>query len=109
MPVSPLARRADSVARHIPGLRRLPVMYLLIAGEILMLLRNHIERLEPRERRRLLTLLRSARGRPSNLSDRERKEFSRLIAKAEPMLFAASAASKLSPVKVPKRVLRGRG
>ena len=103
MPVSPLARRLGKAAQHTPGLRRVPIMYLLMAGEILLLARNHLDRLEPGERRRLVLLLRDAHGRPRNLSSRERQELQDLIAKAEPKLFAQAAAEKLSPVRLPKR------
>ena len=79
-------------------------MYLLLAGEVVLLARNHIERLEPRERRRLVVLMREAHGRPRNLSERQRQELQELIAKAEPKLFAQEAAAKLSPVPLPKRL-----
>ena len=78
-------------------------MRLLLLGEVALLARNHIERLEPRERRRLVVLMRDARGRPGKLDPQEREELEGLIAKAEPMLFASLAAQKLSPVPLPKR------
>jgi hypothetical protein len=65
-------------------------------------------RLEPQERRRLVGLLRAGRGRPRNLSPAERDELHELVAKAEPRLFAGLVADKLSPVKLPKRVVRGK-
>jgi len=92
------------MSEHLPGLRRLPVMRLLLLGEVLLLARDHIEKLTPRERRRLIVLMRDARGRPANLSGGQRDELERLIAKAEPGLFAAVAADKLSPIGLPDRV-----
>jgi hypothetical protein len=83
------------------------MLKLLALGEILVLAREHIERLEPAERRRVVELVRGGRGRPGNLSEREREELARLIAKAEPRLFAGEAADKLSPVPLPRRVVRG--
>jgi hypothetical protein len=53
-------------------------------------------------------LLREGRGRPRNLSEEERAELSALVAKAEPRLFAGSVANWLSPVPLPKRLVRGR-
>ena len=53
---------------------------------------------------RLVLLMRAAHGRPKNLRAREREELEGLIAKAEPKLFAAAAAQKLSPVPLPKRL-----
>jgi hypothetical protein len=94
-------------AGRIPGLRRLPVLKLLAVGEIALLARTHIARLQPDERRRLVELLRSARGRPSKLSPSEREELERLIARVEPRLFAGLVADKLSPVPLPRRVVRG--
>jgi hypothetical protein len=95
-------------ATRVPGLRRLPVLKLLAVGEIALLARSHIARLEPDERRRLVELLRKGRGRSKNLTDGERAELQRLIAKAEPRLFAGLAADRLSPVPLPRRIVRGR-
>ena len=102
---------ARAVARgvnRVPGLSRLPVLKLLAIGEIAVLARNHLLKLEPDERRRLVELVRSGRGRPSNLSAGEREELAELVAKAEPRLFAGSVADKLSPVPLPRRVREGR-
>ena len=93
--------------RRIPGLKRLPVLKLLAAGEIALLARSHVAQLEPPERRRFLDLLRKGHGRPKNLSAAERDELSALVAKAEPRLFAGLAADRLSPVPLPRRVVRG--
>ncbi len=93
--------------KRIPVLKRVPVLRLLVIGEVAMLAHSHIVRLTPSERRRLVVLMRDARGRPQTLSSRERDEFEALIAKVEPKLFAAGAAQKLSPVPLP-RALFGR-
>lgn len=93
--------------RRIPGLRRLPVLKLLAAGEVALLARSHIGKLDPVERRRFLELLRKGHGRPRNLSAAERDELSELVAKAEPRLFAGLAADKFSPVPLPRRLVRG--
>jgi hypothetical protein len=95
-------------ASRIPGLRRLPVLKLLAIGEIALLARSHAQKLDAAERRRLVELLREGRGRPSNLSAGEREELQRLAAKAEPRLFAGLAADRLSPVPLPRRLVRGR-
>jgi hypothetical protein len=98
---------AHGVSRT-PGLKRLPVLKVLVIGEIALLAGSHIRKLEPDERRRFVELMRAARGRPRNLSARDRDELTNLIAKAEPRLFAGLAADKLSPVPLPRRVVRGR-
>jgi hypothetical protein len=108
MPSSFANKGLAQVARRLPYLKRLPVMRLLALGEILVLAKEHLDKLEPRERRRLVVLLREGRGRPSNLSKRQREELEALIAKAEPRLFAGTAAEKLSPVPLPDSVVRGR-
>jgi hypothetical protein len=103
--------RNTAIARgvqRIPGLRQVPVAWLLVAGEVVLLARDHIERLEPRERRRVVELLRKGRGRPGNLTQRERDELTKLVMKAEPRLFAGLVAQKLAPVPLPKRMVRGR-
>jgi hypothetical protein len=79
------------------------VLKLLAIGEIALLARDHMVRLEPAERRRLMVLIGRGRGRASNLTRRERAELARLIAKAEPKLFARMAADRLSPVPLFKR------
>lgn len=104
MPSDFVLRAAARASRRLPGLRRLPVMRLLMLGEVALLARDHIERLTPAERRRLVVLVRDARGRRRNLTQRERDELETLIAKAEPKLFAAEAAEKLSPVPLPRRM-----
>lgn len=95
------------VLGRVPGLRRMPVAKLLVIGELALLAQEHVGRLEPTERRRVIQLMRSARGRPSNLSRRDRAELAALVAKANPRLFVGTAADKLSPVRLPRRVVRG--
>lgn len=93
--------------KHVPGLRRLPAAKLLAVGQVVMLARDHLTNLQPAERRRFLELMRHARGRPRNLSSRERAELAVLIAKANPRLFLGEVADKLSPVPLPRRVVQG--
>jgi hypothetical protein len=93
---------------RIPGLKRLPVLKLIAIGEIALLARSHAVKLSGDERRRLLALVRKGRGRRSKLSADEREELSKLAAKAEPRLFAGLVADKLSPIPLPRRLVRGR-
>ena len=88
--------------------RVLPVAQLLLAAEIALLAGRHIAKLGGGERRRLLALVRQARGRPGSLSAAERRELSDLVAKLEPRLFVGSAVKRVSPVPIPKRLLYGR-
>jgi hypothetical protein len=103
-----LPRLLGHAASRVPGLKRLPVIKLLAASEVALLARDHIRRLTPQERRRLVELVRVGRGRRRNLSQAEREELSRLVAKVEPRLLAGAAAEKLSPVPLPKRLVYGR-
>jgi hypothetical protein len=90
-------RALVGASRHVPGLRRIPVLKLLAIAEIALLAREHIAKLDRHERRRLIELVRSGHGRKRNLTPREREELSALVAKAEPRLFVGAAADKVSP------------
>jgi hypothetical protein len=94
-------------ARRVPGLKRLPMLKVLAIAEVALLARDHVSRLDPSERRRLVELVRKGHGRARNLDDGEREELSALVAKAEPRRFAALAADRLSPVPLPTRILQG--
>jgi tellurite resistance protein len=60
-------------------------VWLLAAAEIVIAVRDHISgRLSEKERRRMVEIVRASKGRPSNLSNRERKELQSLLAKVEP-------------------------
>jgi len=98
----------ELVTRRIPGLRHIPVVRLVAIAEIVLVAHDHMARLEPQERRRILQLVRIGRGRPQRLSEAQREELRELLAKAEPRLFVGEVAEKLSPVKLPGRIVRGR-
>ena len=105
----PLSHRLLArAATRVPGVRRLPVFRLLAIGEIALLARDHVSKLGPEERRRLLALVRKGKGRTRDLSVEERDELQRLVAKAEPRLFVGTAADKLSPVPLPRSFREGR-
>jgi enhancing lycopene biosynthesis protein 2 len=68
--------------------------WLLAAAEVLVAVRDHLtQRLTDKERRRLVEIVRSSRGRPSNLGDRERRELQALIAKIEPRELAKTVGT----------------
>ncbi len=67
--------------------------WLLAAAEIVIAVRNHLTgRLTERERKRMVEIVRASKGRPSNLSNRERKELQALLAKVEPRQLARTVA-----------------
>ncbi len=103
-----LTRSIGRAATHVPGLRRLPVFKLISIAEVGLLARDHVLRLTPAERHRLIDLIRIARGRPSRLSTADREELADLVAKLEPRLLAGEAVDRISPVPLPKRVTRGK-
>ncbi|MFZ0040454.1 MAG: hypothetical protein WAK93_04045 [Solirubrobacteraceae bacterium] len=100
-----LGRAAD----HVPGLRRVPVVKLLSLAELALLAREHLVRLTPDERRRLLVLVRTGRGRRTRLTMSERAELATLLFKLEPRLFVGTAVDRLSPLPLPRRLLYGQG
>lgn len=76
------------------ALKALPAARLIVLGELLLLAREHLHKLDPQERHRIVVLVRQGRGRPRNLSDRERRELAQLVEKAEPREFLRSAAKR---------------
>ena len=87
-------------------LRRIPIARLLAVEEVVMLARDHFNKLSPQDRRRFIDLVLRGRGRPSKLTSRERAELAMLVFKADPRQFARLAVERLSPVPVPDRLLR---
>jgi hypothetical protein len=68
--------------------------WMLAAAEVVVAVRNHLtDRLSPKERKRMVEIVRSSKGRPSNLSDRERKELRSLLGKVEPGELAKKVAT----------------
>jgi tellurite resistance protein len=68
--------------------------WLLAAAEVVVAVRNHVaDRLTTKERKRMLEIVRSSKGRPSNLSNRERKELRSLLDKVEPRELAKTVAT----------------
>jgi len=78
--------------------------WLLAAGEVVLAVRNHVtDRLTPRERRRMVEIVRTSKGRPSNLSDGERKELRELLGKVEATDLAKKVATSPFAGRVRRR------
>jgi tellurite resistance protein len=78
--------------------------WLLAAAEVVVAVRNHVaDRLSPKERQRMVEIVRSSKGRPSNLSDRERKELRALLGKVEPGELAKKVATSPFAGRVRRR------
>jgi hypothetical protein len=86
--------------------RGVPVAGLLSAAQVARLARDHVAKLDPGERRRLLRLIAKLRRGTGTLSDSERRELGVLVTKLEAQAFAGSALAQLSPVPLPKRLLQ---
>ncbi|MGH2956386.1 MAG: hypothetical protein ACRDL6_05255 [Solirubrobacterales bacterium] len=68
--------------------------WLLAAAEVVVAVRDHVNtRLDEKERRRLVQIVRSSRGRPSNLDDRERAELQGLLGQIEPRELIKTVAT----------------
>ena len=95
-------------SKLLTSARAIPMTRLIAAAQVVLLARRHWRLLEPYERQRLFTLVRVATARRGRLTPDERLELVRLVAKADPKLFAGLVAQKFSPVPFPKRMVRGK-
>jgi hypothetical protein len=91
---SPRSLISDPAAAAARGKWLARGAWLLAAGEVVVAVRNHVtDHLTPKERKRMVEIVRSSKGRPSNLSDRERRELRALLAKVEPRELAKKVAT----------------
>ncbi len=91
-----------------PGVKRIPILKFLVLADIVRLAHNHANKLTPNERKRVLELVKEARGLTTNLNENEREELKALVLKAEPRLFAGESANLLSPIPIPRRIRQGK-
>jgi tellurite resistance protein len=82
--------------------RLLPIARVLAIAQLALLAKRHLDRLTPKERRRLVELVRKGRS----LSTRERRELRALTARLQPKAFAWSAVDHMSPVPLPDRLTK---
>jgi hypothetical protein len=85
-----LARRSRWLARRL---------WIVAALEVALLTRRHWRRLDPDERRRLTELARKSKGRPSNLSNRERDEAANLLEKLDYAALGGGVAATFLPFR----------
>jgi hypothetical protein len=69
---------------RLPGRKAVPWMLML---EAVMLMREHWSRLPSGDQRELRRLLAKSKGRPTNLTARDRDELKRLVRALEPFEF----------------------
>lgn len=74
--------------------------WLLALAEIAVQVKDHLDaRVTPDDRRRLLEIVKSSKGRPSNLNRRERFELKRILDKIEPAELAKGVASSAAGLR----------
>jgi hypothetical protein len=75
---------------------------ILILAEIALAVKRHLDLLDSREKDDLQRLVRKSKGKPSNLTARERRRLSELVAKVEPSDFVREAATMAVPWRKPR-------
>lgn len=74
---------------RFPLARRFPIVMLV---QTALALRNHWNLLEPKERGELARLIRDSKGRPGNLTKKERDELRRIVGKLDLLTLGKSVA-----------------
>ena len=83
--------------------RLIPWMWPIYVARSAFAAAGHVgNRLTPRQRERLLYLVRRSKGLPSNLTPKQREELKRLLGRIEPIALVQAIAAELSPLPWPK-------
>ena len=99
MPLAGIAKLGGGYAAK----RLLPWVWPIYVALGVVVAVGHIgDRLTPRQRERVLYLVRRSKGLPSNLTAKQRAELKRLLARIEPFALAQAIAAELSPLPWPK-------
>jgi hypothetical protein len=91
------------LTRRIPGVRRIPIMWVLTVAEAVVATRRHWAGLDPRTRKRLRELVTKSRGRPSNLTAAEKRELRSLVGSLNLTKLGRDLAAVASPLRGPGR------
>jgi hypothetical protein len=75
---------------------------VLILAEVALAIKRHLDLLDAEEKDDLQRLVRKSKGKPSNLSARERRRLSELVSKVEPSDFVREAATMTVPWRKPR-------
>jgi hypothetical protein len=81
--------------------RRVPILWAFAVAEALAATRRHFAGVDPRVRRRVVELARKSKGRPSNLSSREKEELRRLVGQMDLWQLSKDLAAVASPIGMP--------
>ena len=79
--------------------------WIVMVADVLLTSRRHWKRLDGPERARLFDLAQKSKGRPSNLSAKERKEGSELLDKVGHIEYAGNVAGIVLPFKPLTRIV----
>jgi hypothetical protein len=79
--------------------KRLPFFKIFAIAQVALLVRRHLKRLTPMERKRMGELVR----RGHRMNGGERDELRTLVGKLEPAAFAFAAADHFSPIPLRRR------
>lgn len=71
----------------------------LAIAEIALVVKQHLDRLDAGEGTELRKLIAKSKGRPGNLTQKERSRVYELVKKLEPGAFARSAATRAVPLR----------
>ena len=71
---------------------------IMLVAEVALIAKRHLDKLGPGETAELRDLLVKSKGRPGNLTSRERTRIKELVTKLEPGAFAKSAAATSVPL-----------
>ena len=72
---------------------------VLILAEVALMVKKHFDLLDAEEKKELQRLVTKSKGKPSNLTRRERQRLSTLVEKVEPSDFAREFAMAAAPWK----------
>lgn len=88
---------ADAGGRGVMWLR------ILVLANVALAIKRHLDLLEAEEKRELAELVKRSKGRPTNLTESERKRLRRLVDKLEPSDLARETAESILPLRRSRR------
>ncbi len=71
---------------------------VIAAAEVLLLVKHHVDNLRPGELSELRGLIAKSKGKPGNLSEKERRRVKEIVKRLEPAMFARAAGTKAVPL-----------
>lgn len=101
MPGLPFSSRLQAAA--LAGGRWALWARVLLLAEVALAIKRHLDLLDSEDKAELQRLVRKSKGRPSNLTRRERGELGRIVAKLEPADLAREAAESFVPFRAGRR------